>query len=268
MQTVEEKKEYFRKYKEANREKISIKTKKYYKINKGKLLAQNKEYRKNNKEKIAIQKRKYEKANREKISISGKKYRKINKEKIIANAKKYREINKEEIAFYQKYKRNKEKKLTYRQDNKEKAKKQREAFVKANPKIIKANNKRDNDKRKLKFGFRLNSIMSNGIRHSLKNGNGKNGYHWEDLLSYTLNDLIKRLKKTLPAGYTWDDYINGKTDLQIDHKIPVSVHNFKSYTDTDFQRCWALKNLRLLPAFENISKGAKLKKHFQPSLLL
>lgn len=34
------------------------------------------------------------------------------------------------------------------------------------------------------------------------------------------------------------------------------------------RRCWALKNLRLLLAKDNIKKKDKLKKPFQPSLLL
>lgn len=117
--------------------------------------------------------------------------------------------------------------------------------------------------------FRLSVCMSRGVRGSLKNKNSnKNGHHWETLVPYNLNDLIKRLKKTLPKGYVWDSYINGKTDLHIDHIIPISAHNFTSYEHIDFQRCWALKNLKLLPASKNMSKGAKLEKSFQPSLLL
>jgi len=69
----------------------------------------------------------------------------------------------------------------------------------------------------------------------------------------------------MPRGYVWDDYMNGK--LHIDHKIPVSVFNFNKTQDIDFKKCWALKNLQLLPAIENIKKNNKLNKHFQPSLI-
>ena len=91
----------------------------------------------------------------------------------------------------------------------------------------------------------------------------KNGRHWENLVPYTLDQLLKRLRRTLPKGYTWQDYLDGK--LHIDHKIPVSVFNFEKPEDEDFQRCFALKNLQLLPALENIKKSNNLDKHFQPS---
>jgi 5-methylcytosine-specific restriction endonuclease McrA len=60
---------------------------------------------------------------------------------------------------------------------------------------------------------------------------------------------------------------NDLDKLHIDHIVPISVHNFEKVTDDDFKKCWALNNLQLLPSIENISKGAKLEKHFQPSLI-
>lgn len=220
-------------YRKLNHNKIMVSQKAYRKINKDKLKKAKKQsdktYYEANKDKIQAYRKTYKKLNKEKIKIKGKIYYQINKDRMAAQAKKYR---------------------------------------KANPEIIKTQDKKCKNKRKLKPGFKLNNNIANLIRRSLKNGNGKNGHHWETLVPYDLNDLIKRLKKTLPKGYTWNDYINGKTDLQIDHIIPISKHNFKSYTDTDFHRCWALKNLQLLPAIKNISKGAKLTKPFQPSLLL
>ena len=109
----------------------------------------------------------------------------------------------------------------------------------------------------------LNDRMSSGIRASLKSN--KNGRSWESIVGYTLDSLIKRLKATIPDGYTWNDYMNG-AKLHIDHIVPISVHNFKSYKDTDFKRCWSLKNLQLLPAKDNIAKSNKLVKPFQMSL--
>lgn len=110
-------------------------------------------------------------------------------------------------------------------------------------------------------GFCLRAKMSSGIRMSLKTG--KNKTSWLALVPYTLDELKKHLIKTMPKGYTWDDFLSG--ELHIDHRIPVSKFNIKSASDIDFQRCWAKRNLRLLPSKENISKGAKLEKPFQPS---
>lgn len=112
--------------------------------------------------------------------------------------------------------------------------------------------------------YRLNCLMSSGVRRSL--GAMKNGYHWESLVDYTLDELIRHLKSTLPDEFTWDDYINGAT-LHIDHIVPMSAFNFETANDTDFKRCWSLDNLRLIPAETNRAKGARLEQPFQPSFI-
>ena len=117
---------------------------------------------------------------------------------------------------------------------------------------------------KVDFKFNLNNRISGAIGRSLRGS--KAGRHWEYLVGYTSNALIIHLKKTIPNGYTWEDVFNGK--LQIDHKIPISAHNFTKPEHIDFKRCWALSNLQLLPAMENRGKKNKLIKPFQPSLKL
>ncbi|MBA7552117.1 hypothetical protein ES705_44671 [subsurface metagenome] len=104
--------------------------------------------------------------------------------------------------------------------------------------------------------------MGKAIWQSLHSNKDRN--HWETLVGYTIGDLIKRLKKTLPEGYTWQDYLSGK--LHIDHIIPISVFNFTKPEHIDFERCWALSNLQLLPAKENLLKHNKLIIPFQPAL--
>jgi 5-methylcytosine-specific restriction endonuclease McrA len=110
--------------------------------------------------------------------------------------------------------------------------------------------------------FNLNIKMSRGINSSIKNN--KNGRHWETFLNYTLKDLIKRLTKTMPEGYNWQDYLNG--ELEIDHIIPKSKFNFTKPEHPDFKRCWALNNLQLLPMRENRIKSDKLTRPFQLAL--
>ena len=106
--------------------------------------------------------------------------------------------------------------------------------------------------------------MSKSIWFSLKKNKAYRS--WLSLVPYTLDELIKHLKKTIPIGYKWQDLLDGK--LHLDHKIPKSVFNFSKPEDIDFKRCWALSNLQLLPANENLRKHAKLTKPFQPSLSL
>lgn len=111
----------------------------------------------------------------------------------------------------------------------------------------------------------LSHKMKVAIYISLKRGN-KKGRHWEDLVGYTLNKLERRLQKTMPEGYTWQDFMEGK--LHIDHIIPISAFNFTESRHPDFKRCWVLDNLRLLPSKENHIKWGKLEKPFQPALKL
>jgi len=44
--------------------------------------------------------------------------------------------------------------------------------------------------------------------------------------------------------------------------------NIETAKDIDFKRAWDLKNLQPLWKHDNLSKGAKLDKPFQPSLLI
>ena len=215
-------KEYMRKWREKNSDKIR---------------GYQKQYRKNNPDKTKEYSRQWRKNNLEK----GRIYRKENQEKNKIYQKQWRENNSEYGSKYHKQ---------WRRDNLEKERKYKREYRAM--------------KRKTDFKFYFNDKTSKAIRLSLK-GN-KNGWHWETLVGYTLNELIKHLKETLPKGYTWNDYLAGK--LHIDHIIPLSAFNFNKPEHPDFRRCWALENLQLLPARENLIKGSKLSKPFQPALKL
>ena len=124
--------------------------------------------------------------------------------------------------------------------------------------------KRDKSRRKTDLKFNINSRMGGMVWHSLKAKGVKAGRKWESLVDYKIKDLIERLKKTMPKGYTWKDFLKGK--LEIDHIIPIDAFNFDKTENTDFKRCWALGNLRLLTKRENRIKSNKLDKPFQPAL--
>jgi len=111
---------------------------------------------------------------------------------------------------------------------------------------------------------KLNNSMSRGIYRGLKSN--KNGHHWELLVDYTLSDLKKYLKKRFTKGMNWNNQGNGKDKWNIDHIIPTSKFNFTKPEHTDFKKCWSLKNLRPMWSSNNMSKGNKIDKPFQPSL--
>lgn len=110
--------------------------------------------------------------------------------------------------------------------------------------------------------FRLNQSFSSAVRRSLASGKG--GRNWPSLVGYTVDDLREHIEKLFLPGMTWENY----GDWHIDHKIPLSAHNFETPDDIDFKRAWGLSNLQPMWAADNIRKGAKLDKPFQPSLLL
>jgi len=111
----------------------------------------------------------------------------------------------------------------------------------------------------------ISKAVCDGIYKSLKhNGGSKRGRQWESLVDFTKDELVKHLEKQFHSGMNWDNY--GK--WHIDHKVPIAAHNFKTTRHRDFKRCWSLKNLQPMWAKDNVSKGARLTKPFQPSLLI
>jgi hypothetical protein len=106
--------------------------------------------------------------------------------------------------------------------------------------------------------------MSKRIRDSLCRS-PKAGRHWQTLVGFTLEQLQAHLEKQFTPEMTWENY---GTHWHIDHKIPIAVFNFETTDDIDFKRCWSLQNLQPLEAIENMSKGMKVKRPFQPSLTL
>jgi len=255
-------KTYHKIYYEANKEKIKAYAREYGKINRLKKNAQQKIYRENNKKKEVdyynTNKEKikaYQQANKEKIKATRKLYNKKNKEKIKATKKKYIELNRERLLIQKRehYATNREQILIRRK------------VLSNNPENIKHRRAKDRERYNKKYNtnpqFRLSRNMSRVIGRSLKN---KKGAHWEELVGYTIENLIKHLEKQFVNGMTWENY----GEWHLEHKTPQSVFNYTDPGHRDFKRCWALKNLQPMWAKDNLKKGAKLDKHFQPSLLL
>ena len=56
----------------------------------------------------------------------------------------------------------------------------------------------------------------------------------------------------------WKNYGNKLGYWNIDHFYPDSSFDYKSVEDEEFQKCWALENLRPMEWIENIKKGKKI----------
>jgi len=230
--------------------------KKWYLGHKEELAEYNKQRYINNKEKIREYQKHYRlnhlEERKEKIQKYNKQYRINNKGKV-AEQRKQRHIDHRETENEYARQWN----IGHKEERKEYCKQR----VKYNPEY---HNKYMKYKRRTDLKFNLNCKISGQIYKSLK-GN-KAGRHWENLVGYSLDDLVARLKSTMPKGYNWNDYLEGK--LHIDHRVPISAYNFSKSEHTDFRNCWALSNLQLLPAKENRIKHTKLYKPFQPALKL
>jgi len=112
--------------------------------------------------------------------------------------------------------------------------------------------RRDWERRKMKndFKFRLDKNMRWLIWYSLKKK--KAGQKWEELVGYTIDDLIKHLEKQFDDKMNWENY---GSYWWIDHIKPRSAFNYKSPKDKEFKECWALSNLQPLEKITNIKKS-------------
>ena len=269
-----------KKDREAHKKEIKDYAKAYYIKNRDALIAQTNAFRESNKEKVKETRKSHYKANAERLRAYSKRYSELHKEERSQYSKEYESANKKEINKRRRARRkaNPEKPKAdrdkYREKNKERIKENARIYYLANKKkiasYIKANRKRINkqdyarykEKYKTNPQFRLSRNMAGAIRKSLKNN--KKGAHWETLVGYTIEKLRKHIEKQFVDGMTWENY--GYWHLE--HKIPKSVFNYTKPNHQDFKRCWALNNLQPMWAKDNMSKGAKLSKHFQPSLLI
>jgi hypothetical protein len=139
-----------------------------------------------------------------------------------------------------------------------------ETIRKYRKKIQPAINERAKIRSKIDLSFSLNKRMRSLMWRGLRSKKG--GRKWQDIAGYSLEALRQHLEKQFKDGMTWERFLAG--EIHIDHKIPRAAFNYSRPEHLDFKKCWALKNLQPMWALENISKGARLDKPFQPSLLI
>lgn len=231
-------------YRLKNKEKI----KKHYSENREQILKDTKKYHEKNKNRIREANRKYYQKNKGKILEVVKKYNRKNKKQKVEYDKKYYRRNRKRISVRGKkyYRKNREHILTKSKNYSKTHKKEYNEYIK---------------KRLENSKWKLNHSVSNLIRMSLKNR--KDGYRWEQLVGYTLKDLMRHLERQFTSEMNWANY---GSYWQIDHVTPVSAFNFDNFNHIDFIRCWELSNLQPLEKIRNNRKGIRIDKPFQPSL--
>lgn len=176
-------------------------------------------------------------------------------------------------------------KKIYRENNKDKLRKNKAEYYQINKEIIKPkrdeyrkiNKDRRNEltrqKRKSDPIFQLRDNVRTIIKLMItKNYGSKNGSSINNYLQYSIQQLKDHLQSKFEFWMTWNNH--GKYDVktwndddsttwtwQLDHIIPQSDLPYASMNDDNFRKCWALENLRPLSAKINSIEGARRIRH-------
>jgi hypothetical protein len=123
-------------------------------------------------------------------------------------------------------------------------------------KLRKTKQKYKANRRKKDVNFKINELIGNSIRSSVRNKGFKK---WSEILGYDIETLKVHLEKTLPKNITWEIYLKSNNEFHIDHIVPISAYNFNTYEDEDFKKCWNYRNLRIISKKENLTKLSNIK---------
>jgi hypothetical protein len=244
----EEIKQYNKKYNFNHKEEINKRSKKYNSNHKEEIKENNKQYRLDHKEEIKQNSEQYYFDHKE----ERKQYRLDHKEEIQEKKKRYRLNHKEEIKQYNK---------KYSSDsNNRKKRRQR-------------NNKRARARYKNDPAYRIGILVSGMIyRMMKKQGASKNGASCWKYLPYTPEQFQRHIESKFEDWMTfenqgryndktWDENDPSTKTWQIDHIIPQEDLPFSSMEEPNFQKLWALENIRPLSAKQNVEDGAKRTRH-------
>lgn len=191
-------------------------------------------------------------------------YRSFCKDCIIIISKEYRKTKVEHQREYSKqyYLRTKETRKQKRESftkkwyekNKERCCCNAKNWRKNNPEKIKQIEDRHAAKRLSTIKGKLSNHMANAIRRKIKGI--KLRKHWENIVGYSYLELRNHLESLFRDGMSWQNY----GQWHIDHIIPISFFDYKSFNDVEFKMCWRLENLQPMWAKENIRKRNKILK--------
>jgi hypothetical protein len=110
--------------------------------------------------------------------------------------------------------------------------------------------------RKKNKAYALRRNVGCQVCHALKRNKGsKQGRSTFEYLPYTVNQLKEHLEAQFTKEMTWENY---GSYWHVDHIYPHSLLPYDSMEHPNFQKAWALSNLRPLEAIENFKKGNKI----------
>lgn len=142
-----------------------------------------------------------------------------------------------------------EKMREYREENRESLRVKQRDYARKNRKRL---NQYQAERKASDPAYALTCRARTAVRDSLRKGLKCPGFFRH--MPYTKDEFVEHLKSTLPDGYSELDICDGRK-LHIDHIRPIASFNLTGEVDDEFLSCWALENLQLLPAKENMQKS-------------
>ncbi len=100
-------------------------------------------------------------------------------------------------------------------------------WISKNPDKFNSYKSRRNERNKERYDtdpvYRLQVIIKNTVRRSLKNVNGSKTCRTIDILGCTYKELREYLELQMEGKYTWSDHGKYPDGFDIDHIIPISA---------------------------------------------
>ena len=202
--------------------------------------------------------KKHYQENKDEHAEKNAKYESEHKEELAEYRKEWREDNKDKCNSYTRkwFSNNKDYAKQYRDANKDLINKRQSTWVKL--------------KKKSDPEFKIRGAVSQSVIKAMKRVGASKSGSILDFLTYSMADLRGHLETQFEPWMTWDNHgkYNCKTwddnDLatwtwNIDHIIPQSNLPYTSMSDENFQKCWALSNLRPYSAKQNLIDNDRSK---------
>lgn len=116
--------------------------------------------------------------------------------------------------------------------------------------FFRCHTRRDRYKRQTDAGYVLNMRLRVAIRKAMRGNKG--GRKWEQLVGYSLDELMRHFERMLPKGVSIEKAV--RDGWHIDHITPKSLFDLSD--EDQLKAAWCISNLRLVPANTNLSKGS------------
>lgn len=224
----------------------------WYQRNRQDQLQKMKERRIINIETVLAKKREYNKKNRDMMVIKCRNYYSENRDKVLSQMKDHRLRNKETINQKRRdsFPKYAERVKRYKINNREKMRETQNRYCA---------NRRQTDPE-----YKMLSNIRTRIAIAIRNTKSHKITGTTKLIGCTIAELRKHLERQFLPGMSWENW--SRTGWHIDHIVPCACFDL-SFPNQQME-CFNYKNLRPVWAVDNLKKGAKLIRPFQPFLAM